>query len=49
MTFAKTIDMKNSNGRQKSWQAKCLSLSLIRYADDFVRCDLKVAWESGRL
>jgi len=36
MEFAKTLDMKNSKGYQKSWQMKCYSLSLIRYADDFV-------------
>ncbi|MGD1713138.1 group II intron reverse transcriptase/maturase [Dapis sp. BLCC M172] len=36
MEFAKTIDLKNKQGRQKSWQMKCQSLSLIRYADDFV-------------
>ncbi|WP_308189974.1 reverse transcriptase/maturase family protein [Nostoc sp. XA010] len=35
--FAKTVDMKKSIGKgQKSWQVKCKSLSLIRYADDFV-------------
>lgn len=35
--FAKTIDIKRSIGKgQKSWQVKCKSLSLIRYADDFV-------------
>ncbi len=48
MEFAKTIDMKNSNGRQKGWQAKCLSLSLIRYADDFVILheDIKVVLQA---
>jgi RNA-directed DNA polymerase len=34
--FAKTIDMKRSDGTQSSWQTKQHSLSLIRYADDFV-------------
>ena len=35
--FAKTIDMKDkSKGWQKSWQSKSQSLSLIRFADDFV-------------
>jgi RNA-directed DNA polymerase len=34
--FAKTLDMKKSNGWQESWQVKCRSISLIRYADDFV-------------
>ncbi len=36
MEFAKTIDLKNEKGRQKGWQNKVWSLSLIRYADDFV-------------
>ncbi|NEO53544.1 MAG: group II intron reverse transcriptase/maturase, partial [Okeania sp. SIO3B5] len=34
--FAKTLDMKRPNGRQIGWQNKVQSLSLIRYADDFV-------------
>ncbi len=34
--FATTIDMKRSNGRQTSWRNKQSSLSIIRYADDFV-------------
>jgi RNA-directed DNA polymerase len=34
--YAKTLDMKNERGNQKSWQMKCQSLTLIRYADDFV-------------
>ncbi|MFZ1027556.1 MAG: reverse transcriptase domain-containing protein, partial [Limnoraphis robusta] len=34
--FAKTLDMKNDKGCQKSWQMKVQSLTLIRYADDFV-------------
>ncbi|NEQ40144.1 MAG: group II intron reverse transcriptase/maturase [Okeania sp. SIO3I5] len=36
MEFAKTIDLKNEKGGQKGWQNKVWSLSLIRYADDFV-------------
>jgi RNA-directed DNA polymerase len=35
--FAKTLDIKKSKGKgQVSWQQKCRSLTLIRYADDFV-------------
>ncbi|MEA5601968.1 group II intron reverse transcriptase/maturase [Nostoc sp. UHCC 0252] len=35
--FAKTLDMKKSTGKgQVSWQVKCKSLTLVRYADDFV-------------
>ncbi|MEM1395040.1 MAG: group II intron reverse transcriptase/maturase [Cyanobacteria bacterium P01_H01_bin.150] len=34
--FAKTIDMKQANGYQVSPENKMRSLSLIRYADDFV-------------
>ncbi|MEG4284995.1 group II intron reverse transcriptase/maturase [Microcoleus sp. A006_D1] len=34
--YAKTLNMKNERGNQKSWQMKCQSLTLIRYADDFV-------------
>lgn len=35
--FAKTLDVKKSKGKgQVSWQQKCKSLTLIRYADDFV-------------
>ena len=34
--FAKTIDLKDKKGNQKSWQNKIKSLNLIRYADDFV-------------
>ena len=34
--FAKTIDMKKSNGCQAGWQTKVSSLNFIRYADDFV-------------
>ncbi|MCC3422104.1 MULTISPECIES: group II intron reverse transcriptase/maturase [unclassified Microcoleus] len=35
--FAKTLDIKKSTGKgQVSWQQKCKSISLIRYADDFV-------------
>ena len=34
--FAKTIDMKKSNGCQAGWQTKVTSLNFVRYADDFV-------------
>ena len=34
--FAKTIDLRNYKGHQKGWQSKVESLSIIRYADDFV-------------
>ncbi|MEA5498799.1 group II intron reverse transcriptase/maturase [Limnoraphis robusta Tam1] len=34
--FAKTLDIKNDKGYQKSWQMRVQSLTLIRYADDFV-------------
>ena len=35
--FAKTLDIKKPTGKgQVSWQQKCRSISLIRYADDFV-------------
>ena len=35
--FAKTLDIKKTKGTgQESWQKKIRSLSLIRYADDFV-------------
>ncbi|WP_414589930.1 group II intron reverse transcriptase/maturase [Scytonema sp. PCC 10023] len=35
--YAKTLDMKKSQGTgQASWQVKCKTLNLIRYADDFV-------------
>ncbi|NER07087.1 MAG: RNA-dependent DNA polymerase, partial [Okeania sp. SIO3C4] len=46
--FAKTIDMKDHEGYQKSWQMKCKSLSLIRYADDFVILheDIKVVLQA---
>ncbi len=48
MEFAKTIDIKRTNGYQKSWQMKCKSLSLIRYADDFVILheDIKVVLQA---
>lgn len=36
MGYARTIDRKNKNGHQESWQSKVKSLSFIRYADDFV-------------
>ncbi|NES06556.1 MAG: RNA-dependent DNA polymerase, partial [Okeania sp. SIO2F4] len=34
--FAKTLDMRNHKGHQLAWKSKVQSLSLIRYADDFV-------------
>lgn len=34
--LAKTLDIKRSDGTQRGWVDKCKSLSLIRYADDFV-------------
>lgn len=34
--YAKTIDLKNIYGRQASWQMKMQSLSILRYADDFI-------------
>ena len=34
--YAKTIDMRDHNGHQKSWLAKTKSLTLVRYADDLV-------------
>ncbi|NEQ41679.1 MAG: group II intron reverse transcriptase/maturase [Okeania sp. SIO3I5] len=36
MAFAKTLDMKDSRGRQIGQRDKINSLSVIRYADDFV-------------
>ena len=36
MEFAKTLDIRNPKGNQVSWQTKVKSLSIIRYADDFV-------------
>ncbi len=36
MELAKIIDMKDNRGRQLGWKNKVQSLSLIRYADDFV-------------
>ena len=46
--FAKTLDLKASDGNQKSWQNKVESLSLIRYADDFVILheDIKVVLQA---
>ncbi|OZH51318.1 DNA polymerase, partial [Hydrocoleum sp. CS-953] len=48
MEFAKTIDLKRANGSQKGWQCKVKSLSLIRYADDFVILheDIKVVLQA---
>lgn len=34
--FAKTLDMKDEKGKQISWRMKTQSLTLVRYADDFV-------------
>lgn len=34
--YAKTLDIKRANGTQLSWQSKYKTLTLIRYADDFV-------------
>ena len=36
MEYAKTIDMKDKRGYQLDWRHKVMSLSFIRYADDFV-------------
>ena len=49
--FAKTIDMKKSNGYQASWQVKVTSLNFIRYADDFVLMhkDKKVILEGKKI
>ena len=46
--FAKTIDLKDKKGNQKSWQNKIKSLNLIRYADDFVILheDIKVVLQA---
>ncbi|NEQ38803.1 MAG: group II intron reverse transcriptase/maturase [Okeania sp. SIO3I5] len=46
--FAKTIDLKDKKGNQKSWQNKINSLNLIRYADDFVILheDIKVVLQA---
>ncbi|WP_293132262.1 group II intron reverse transcriptase/maturase [Okeania sp. SIO3I5] len=48
MEFAKSIDMKDHRGYQKCWQNKVKSLSLIRYADDFVILheDIKVVLQA---
>ena len=48
MEFAKTIDMKRSNGYQVSPTNKMRSLSLVRYADDFVILheDIKVVLQA---
>ena len=34
--YSECLDMKRPNGKQLSWQNKRSSISLIRYADDFV-------------
>ncbi|MGB3508180.1 MAG: group II intron reverse transcriptase/maturase [Microcoleaceae cyanobacterium] len=46
--FAKTLDMKNEKGNQKGWQMKAQSLTLVRYADDFVILheDIKVVLQA---
>ncbi|NEP91418.1 MAG: group II intron reverse transcriptase/maturase [Okeania sp. SIO2C2] len=46
--FAKTLDMKDSRGRQIGQRDKIRSLSLIRYADDFVILheDIKVVLQA---
>ncbi|NEP80614.1 MAG: group II intron reverse transcriptase/maturase, partial [Okeania sp. SIO3B3] len=48
MEFAKILDMKNCNGQQIGWRDKIKSLSLIRYADDFVILheDIKVVLQA---
>ena len=43
MEFAKTIDLRNHKGHQLGWQSKVDSLSIIRYADDFVVLHAKEA------
>ena len=46
--FAKTLDIKNHEGHQISWQHKVKSLSLVRYAYDFVilHQDIKVVLQA---
>uniref|UniRef100_UPI0025EDF50E group II intron reverse transcriptase n=1 Tax=Okeania sp. SIO2F4 TaxID=2607790 RepID=UPI0025EDF50E len=46
--FAQTLDMKNEKGNQKGWQMKRQSLTLARYADDFVILheDIKVVLQA---
>ena len=34
--YARTIDLKDKHGNQITWRMKVMSLSFIRYADDFV-------------
>ncbi len=48
MEFAKNLDIKNPIGNQVSWQSKVQSLSLVRYADDFVILheDIKVVLQA---
>ncbi|WP_375340285.1 group II intron reverse transcriptase/maturase [Okeania sp. SIO1H4] len=48
MEFAKTIDLKNKKGNQKGWKSKCQSLTIVRYADDFVILheDIKVVLQA---
>ena len=49
--FAKTLNMKNQMGRQMSWQIKCQSLTLVRYAGKFVILheDIKVVVQAKTL
>ncbi|MGK7944425.1 MAG: group II intron maturase-specific domain-containing protein [Microcystaceae cyanobacterium] len=49
MAFAKTLDMKNHKGHQIGWKNKCRSLTLIRYADDFIILheDIKVVLKAA--
>nr|WP_293143517.1 group II intron reverse transcriptase/maturase [Okeania sp. SIO3I5] len=46
---AKTLNMKNKHGRQIGWRDKVKSLTLIRYADDFVILheDIKVVLKAA--
>ena len=48
MEFAKTLDMKNKHGYQIGLGNKCHSLTLVRYADDFVILheDIKVVLQA---
>ncbi|MGK7943109.1 MAG: group II intron reverse transcriptase/maturase, partial [Microcystaceae cyanobacterium] len=51
MEFAKTLDMKDNRGQQICQRDKLRSLSLIRYADDFVILheDIKVVLQAKAL
>ena len=48
MKFAKTLDMKDKHGHQKGGRDKVRSLTLVRYADDFVILheDIKVVLQA---